>query len=369
MEIPAHNLHSVILQERDSAKLPSKPIDPLGRYVAWVWVLGEGDLHYSDPQGQARVAELTTRDLQSYINTFEQMGQEGYAPPVLREHSPNGEREGDVLDLVLVDDLPQAPGKRSLAAAVALADPEAQAKIASGRLKYVSPKLGTITLTHSGQSLAGILEVSLVSAPAQKLGTTHVLAGETTMDPKTTPAGTAPATPVKAQLAEFSAEQVAQLKILIAEGIAAAKAGEKTEEKIEIKAEEPKMDAEVKAEMAELRKQLSELRDAQVARDFAAWSAANPAVVARLGETAAKAIWADPKARAEVVAKLGETAAVPGGERPVGTTLGEAPRPTPKGTDPVEVQLGELVKRHNGDSSKAWREMVAAAEQKVYGNG
>jgi len=359
--IPAHRLHSVILQEQESARLPPKPKDPLGRHVAWVWVLGEGDLHYSDPQGQARVAELSARDLQAYVNAFEQMCAEGYAPPVLREHAPNGEREGDVLALALVQDLPQAPGKTSLAAAVSLADPEASAKIASGRLKYVSPKLGSTTLTHSGQPISGILEVSLVSAPAQKLGTTHVLAGETTMDKDKT-------APVKTQLAEFSAEQLAQLKALIAEGVAAAMAP-KAEEKIEIKAEEPKMD-EVKAEMGELRKKLAELQTAQQERDFAAWSAANPGVVTKLGETVARAVWADPKARVEVVAKLGETAAIPGGERPVGTSLGEAPV-QPKGAPAkgsVEALLQEHITAHKGDAVKALKEAVEQAKKQVYGN-
>lgn len=346
---------SIFLQEQVGG-LPTKPADPNGRHVAWLWLLGEGELHYTDPQGADKVAKLDKAALEAYLRSYDALTAQGYTAPVLRQHTPNGEREGDVLSLALAYDLEPAPKRWSLVGAVALADADARKKIEDGRIKYVSPRLGSVKLTDSGRELQSILEVSLVSAPAQKFGRTHVLAQENTMDTPTPPA--------PAMLQE-SPELMAMIKKMIAEAL--AENGNKTPE-IEVKVEEPKAEDKkpdaMMGELAQLKRELADLKRAQADAAYQSWSATHPHVAVQLGEGGARAIFEAPaKVREETLAKLKPLVA-PGG---IGTSLGEPAAPKPTSQDPIEAQLGEALKRHKGDSPKALADVLAEARKQVYG--
>lgn len=154
----------------ESPSFPPKPVDPDGRYVAWVLVTSEGVIHY---EGQ-KIA-VDDRFLSERVRQHRLLSEDGYAPPVLAEHTADGERRGDILDVRQHT----YKGKPALIAAVAFADVDAEDKIRRGAIKYVSPGFKSFT-DDKGRDFRFVLaELSLVSAPHQKrLGETHILASE-----------------------------------------------------------------------------------------------------------------------------------------------------------------------------------------------
>lgn len=163
----------MILAEAPS--LPAKPVDALGRPVYWVWLTGAPGFDY-----RGTPVKVDGRWIDRRIKDFVAMTSRGYRPPVLREHRADGEREGDVLQLARVD----GPDGPALIGAVALSDPAAASKVASGRIRYVSPSFGDLRDDSGAEYTFALREVSLVAAPHQKSGGTHVLASEeSSMDP------------------------------------------------------------------------------------------------------------------------------------------------------------------------------------------
>lgn len=161
-------LAEILLAE---STLPPKPLDADGRYVAWVRVVQAGPLHYG-----GRVIQVDDAFLEAQLSQHESLTSDGYKPPVLREHTPNGEREGDVLALARTT----VDGKDTLVAAVASSDPDFEAKVKARKIRYFSPSFASFEDERGIKYELVLSELSLVSKPHQKgLGSTHVLAGET----------------------------------------------------------------------------------------------------------------------------------------------------------------------------------------------
>jgi hypothetical protein len=197
----------MILAEAPS--LPSKPVDALGRPVYWVWLTGAPGFDYRGAPVKVNGAWIDRR-----IKDFVAMTSRGYRPPILREHRAEGEREGDVLQLARVD----GPDGPALIGAVALSDPAAASKVASGRIRYVSPSFGDLRDDSGAEYTFALREVSLVAAPHQKSGGTHVLASEeSSMDQASKPAdGAAPSVEdrVSAMESRLGAMEMGQQRIM-----------------------------------------------------------------------------------------------------------------------------------------------------------
>lgn len=159
-------------------KLPPKPTDPRGRYVAWLWVTGAPGFWY-----EGRRIEVNGAWIDAILAANAAITEDGYRLPLLEEHQPDGTRWGDVLELARVE----SPAGPQLVAAAAFAAADAEEAIRQGAIAYTSPGLRYDYTDHKGRKHPlALLELSLVSAPHQKTGGTHVLASEkrTTMPDK-----------------------------------------------------------------------------------------------------------------------------------------------------------------------------------------
>lgn len=219
----------MILAEAPS--LPAKPVDALGRPVYWVWLTGAPGFDY-----RGTPVKVDGRWIDRRIKDFVAMTSRGYRPPVLREHRADGERDGDVLQLARVD----GPDGPALIGAVALSDPAAASKVASGRIRYVSPSFGDLRDDSGAEYTFALREVSLVAAPHQKSGGTHVLASERYgMDQATKPAdGAAPSMEdrVSAMESRLGAMEMGQQRIMtMMEKLMPAEPAEDEEVEVEIK--------------------------------------------------------------------------------------------------------------------------------------
>lgn len=230
----------------DSPALPPKPKDGLGRPVSWVWVTGAPGFDYGGTWHAVDAAWIAAR-----IREHAALTRRGYSVPVLAEHTRDGERRGDVLAL--------AEHGGDLIAAVAWADPDAPAKIARRQIVYTSPAFGALRDDTGAEYPFALKELSIVSAPHQKRGATHVLAAETEppMDPNKDAAGGA--TPSMedrlAALERGQADVTAAIAALAGKIDAMAKPAE-----VEIEAAAPEMgDKKMSEREAQLEARLKQL--------------------------------------------------------------------------------------------------------------
>lgn len=156
----------------DQLRLPPKPVDPRGRYVAWLWVTGAPGFWY-----EGRRIDVDSAWIDRLLAVHAAITDEGYLLPLLEEHEPDGTRWGDVLQLARVE----SPAGPQLVAAAAFAAADAEEAIQQGAIAYTSPGLKYDYTDHKGRKHPlALLELSIVSAPHQKTGGTHVLASERT---------------------------------------------------------------------------------------------------------------------------------------------------------------------------------------------
>lgn len=165
---------------------PPKPTDALGRYVSWVRVCEGPSFVYGGVTYLVDAAWVAGQ-----VEAWRRLTDGGYLVPLLAGHdaaATRQERLGDVLELRA-----STAGSQSvLLAAVAWADPDAEDKIARGAYRYFSPRLSSLTDDKGRTYPLVLVELSVVAAPHQKrMGTTHVVAEETTMDPTAAPANPA----------------------------------------------------------------------------------------------------------------------------------------------------------------------------------
>ena len=160
--------------------LPPHPKDAGGRLVKWVLLAQSPGFVYGD-------RKFTVDDdfINRQLSDFATLTRGGYRPPLLREHTRNGERSGDVLALSSMT----LDGRPALIGAVAFSDPEAGDKIKRGEVKYVSPAFGPLQDDEGREYDFVLREVSLVAAPHQKnlsSGSSHVLGSEQGENPMST---------------------------------------------------------------------------------------------------------------------------------------------------------------------------------------
>lgn len=150
--------------------------DGRGGHLSWVFCIGAPGLWY-----QGEWIEVDQAWIDRCLADFEKLCVGGYHPPVIREHTPSGEREGDILSLVQY----QAPEGASIAACVRWAIPDAEEKIKRGQVRYFSPGIAPVQHSDTGEIVYTIRELSMTSAPHQKGATTHILAREVAVKEKT----------------------------------------------------------------------------------------------------------------------------------------------------------------------------------------
>ena len=115
--------------------------------------------------------EITEKWIQERIDDYAVMTERGYRSPILREHTPTGEREGDVAMLALEE----VGGEPTLVARLDFIDAADAQKMRTGRQKYVSVGLGSIATDVGDVFRDAVLEVSLVGTPHAMTADTHVL--------------------------------------------------------------------------------------------------------------------------------------------------------------------------------------------------
>lgn len=191
----------------DSDALPPKPQAPEGRAVLWVYVLGAPGFSYHGTHHK-----VTGQTIDEHVARFNLMSARGYDAPLAALHPkeihprtskgagiasplaqllalPKELRKGDILKVCRHE----VDGQPALIAAVspAMAEADCLDAVKLGRIKYFSPGIGPVEL-DSGDILTDVLkELSIVPAPHQKTGGSHILGSEVdpsnqeeTMDPK-----------------------------------------------------------------------------------------------------------------------------------------------------------------------------------------
>ena len=273
--------------------LPPHPKDAGGRLVKWVLLAQSPGFVYGD-----RKFKVDDEFINRQLSDFADLTRGGYRPPLLREHTRNGERSGDVLALSSMT----LDGRPALIGAVAFSDPEADDKIKRGEVKYVSPAFGPLQDDEGREYDFVLREVSLVAAPHQKnlsSGSSHVLGSEQG-DPMSTenqPVVEAPAPAVEAEEHKPSMEdRLSNLEKSVAHVLDMMTKMMEHDDKDE--------DEEVEAdETAQLRERINALEEE---RDRAVWSQTQPEALKwtpALGELLFGAWRAD---RETVSATLGE---------------------------------------------------------------
>jgi len=160
----------------EGGKLPPLGEDDAGRQRNWIFVTGEPGFFY-----WGEFVEIDADWIDKAITTYETMGRSGYEAPVLAEHDSTvteGRRLGDIVRLAKV----KLEGRWAMVAEVRWANADAHEQIESGQIRYFSPAIASIEDDQSGDVLENVIaELSVVAAPHQKGGTTHVLAKEARM--------------------------------------------------------------------------------------------------------------------------------------------------------------------------------------------
>lgn len=297
----------------DMPTLPAKPKDALGRHVAWVALTQAPGFIYGD-----KAFKVDEDFIKAQIDGYRSLTRADYTAPVLREHSRNGERSGDVLALasVVIDE------RLTLIGALALSDPEAQDKIKRGEIKYVSPSFGPISDDRGRDFDFALREVSLVAAPHQKHltpGTTHVLGkeqGEMDKDKSTEQE-------VETSDAPSVEERLGKMEKQLAEFVAMLEAA-MVEDDDEGKEEEgPQMGEPAEsAEIVSLREQVEALEDE---RDRAVWEQGDRKVLTVTPELDALLYAAWRADKEGVSAMLSEASKTPAKEK----QPAKQPEPTP----------------------------------------
>lgn len=265
--------------------------DGRGGHLSWIFCIGAPGLWY-----QGEWIEVDQAWIDRCLADFEKLCVGGYHPPIIREHTPDGEREGDILSLVQY----QAPEGASIAACVRWALPDAEEKIRLGQIRYFSPGIAPVQHSDTGEIVYTIRELSMTSAPHQKGATTHILAREVAVKEQT----------MNPELETLKAELEA--KLAAQQGELEALRRDMTEYMDNIKKlVEPAHDSEHEAHVNSGDESMDQ------------YLAANPQVAA-LGEHAAKAAYSlGKKERAAFAAKLlsekpSKSGSAAAGSNPVG---------------------------------------------------
>ena len=178
----------------EAQDLPPKPPAPPGRAVLWAWVMGAPGVVY-----KGKEMLVTPGVIDVLIGRYRLMCAQKYTPPLAALHPkeyhpvtsdgvaipskiaklaalPAHLRKGDILDLRrhVVD------GAESLIAAICPAMPaqDVHEAVDLGQLKYLSPGLGPVELDGGDVLQFALKELSIVPAPHQKRGLSHILGGE-----------------------------------------------------------------------------------------------------------------------------------------------------------------------------------------------
>lgn len=325
--------------------LPPKPKDPGGRLVRWVLLAQAPGFVYGGKEFAVDGAWLDER-----VSEYRQLLKGDYTAPLLREHDRDGERHGDILKL----QRHKIGEKDSLIGAVAFADPEAEAKIKQGRIKYLSPAFGPIEDDRGRKFSFALREASLVAAPHQKNlspGDSHVLGAEAKegdmpehYDKAEMPEHVAKDEEPKDRLDVLEAKvnkmatalgELAELKELMEKALA---------EIPEEDADEPEMDeakmAEEDAAVVAMREELDELRSQ---RDKAVFEQVQPSSLTWTPGLAALIfnMWRNDKDRVgAILAEATPTEVAP---------VVKASEPAP--SNPWAVRLGEVVAPVEADAA------------------
>ena len=130
--------------------------DATGRQMSWIFVTGEPGFHY-----MGEFIEIDVDWLDEAVASYTQLQQRGYEAPILAEHTSDGRRLGDLVELRKV----KLDGRWALAAAVRWAVPNAHEQIAAGTIRYFSPAIASIEDDATGDVLANVIaELSVVAA-------------------------------------------------------------------------------------------------------------------------------------------------------------------------------------------------------------
>ena len=156
-------MFNVVLEKNEL----ESPIDPLGRDVRWFELLAEGDIYYENALFSSPLIYLRHLKAQFDLLTIR-----GYKIPVLVEHKRNGERQGDVLEVQIIN------RNNQIVLVAALAINDLNSKIENGIIKYVSVGIGDVSLDTGDVLKSVINEVSIVAAPHRKNSATHVILNE-----------------------------------------------------------------------------------------------------------------------------------------------------------------------------------------------
>ena len=329
--------------------LPPKPKDLGGRIVKWVLLAQSPGFVYQD-----HMFQVDEDFISAQLRDFASLTKSGYRPPLLREHTRNGERSGDVLELssTVID------GRPALIGAVAFSDPEAEDKIKRGEVKYVSPAFGPLQDDEGREYDFVLREVSLVAAPHQKNlspGVSHVLGSEQVIDMKGKETTPAPILEEEVATAEPTVEDrlagletsVSYLLELLAEQAAPAE-------------EEEAGEAMETSETTHLMERINVLEEE---RDRAVWDKAQPAILRwtpELGEVLF-GVWRENKdqlsavlSEASVEAPEGSPArAEPVPVNPFAVRMSEPSGPPQDGPTSDEDLSSEALRIADGDQSKA----------------
>jgi len=163
--------------------LPLPPPGEDGKHRSHIVILSSPGFHYGEDY-----YKVDQSFVEAQIQAYQDLTDQGYTAPILREHMKEGVRLGDVLMLKSYKD--PLDERLKLLALVSWSIDNAEKLIETGQLKYTSPGFSAIT-DERGRSFDDpfvLVEVSIVSSPHQKSITTgaHILNKEHDMSEEKT---------------------------------------------------------------------------------------------------------------------------------------------------------------------------------------